>query len=164
MENEIFEQIQGFEHYTISNFGNVVNKKNNKVSGFIDKDGYLKVALFKNKKIRRNFFVHRLVAIHFVQNPEKKPEVNHKDGDKSNIFYRNLEWSTRSENQQHAYDTGLQKIQKGEERYNSKLTNENILFIRKNKGVITQQKMGDMFGVNRSLISNIINNKKWKNV
>jgi hypothetical protein len=56
---------------------------------------------------RKYFLIHRLVAQTFIPNPENKPEVNHKDGNKHNCYYKNLEWVTPSENKQHAFDTGL---------------------------------------------------------
>ena len=66
--------------------------------------GYVKVRI--NKK---DYFVHRLVAIAYLNNPQKKDTVNHIDGNKENNHVSNLEWCTRSENCKHAYDTGLQK-------------------------------------------------------
>lgn len=69
-------------------------------------NGYMVVYLRQNgKNLRR--YVHRLVATEFIDNPEGKPEVNHKDGDKTNNRVCNLEWVTREENIQHAEEHGL---------------------------------------------------------
>ncbi len=67
--------------------------------------GYKVIRLFS--KIYR---AHRIIAETFIPNPENKPEVNHIDGNKSNNDISNLEWVTPSENNQHAYDTGLAKL------------------------------------------------------
>jgi len=64
--------------------------------------GYKKIN-FKNK----SYYVHRLVAMVYVPNPDNKPEVNHKDGNKLNNHYSNLEWCTTYENRRHAIDNKL---------------------------------------------------------
>lgn len=73
-----------------------------------DKDGYKKISLHNNVK-RKRFFVHRLVAIAFINNQEGKPVINHKDGNKQNNHVDNLEWVTNSENDIHAFKTGLRQ-------------------------------------------------------
>jgi hypothetical protein len=68
--------------------------------------GYPGVCLCKRGK-QEIVLVHRLVAIAFISNPYHKPEVNHKDGDKTNCNVRNLEWVTQVENERHALRMGL---------------------------------------------------------
>lgn len=61
--------------------------------------------------------LHRAVALTYIPNPENKPDVNHKDGDKENNHVDNLEWMTRKENIKHGYDTGLIVSKKGKEHH-----------------------------------------------
>lgn len=106
---EIYKEIQGFKDYYISNYGNVVSCKRKKpiiLAPKVDKDGYYCVCLRKDNK-NHHYTIHRLVAIHFIDNLFDKPCVNHKDGNKTNNLVTNLEWVTISENTKHAYDTGL---------------------------------------------------------
>lgn len=92
--------------YKIDENGNVFTlRKKRFLKPHVDKWGYLKVTLTKNK-ISKSTFVHRLVAINFINNLENKPQVNHIDMNKQNNNKSNLEWVNNSENIQHAYDNG----------------------------------------------------------
>lgn len=93
--------------YTIREDGEVRNRHGHIIAQQESDGGYLRVELWQNAKGRK-FLVHRLVAEAFVPNAEGKPQVNHIDGDKTNNTASNLEWVTQSENQLHAYRTGLQ--------------------------------------------------------
>lgn len=73
-----------------------------------DNKGYKRVVLrHRGDNTSYGRYVHRLVAEHFVPNPNGYAEVNHIDGDKSNNHYSNLEWCTRKQNIDHAWSTGL---------------------------------------------------------
>jgi hypothetical protein len=64
--------------------------------------GYFNVVLCGKGRERKSIKLHRLVAEAFVPNPEGKPQVNHKDGNKQNNSADNLEWVTEKENMEHA--------------------------------------------------------------
>ena len=98
--------INDFPNYSISNLGNVMNNKSNKMMKLNVKSGYYHVGLINNKN-RSIFKVHRLVALAFIENIENKPEVNHKDGNKLNNSVKNLEFVTNKENQIHKFQSGL---------------------------------------------------------
>lgn len=122
--NEIWVDVIGFNgFYKVSNFGNIKKHLGSNQFGIfhIDKNiqpyenekGYLKVGLTINKK-RKIEKVHRLVAKHFIPNPKEYPEVNHKDGNKLNNHYSNLEWCNRKQNMKHASDNNLLSNRYGE--------------------------------------------------
>ena len=118
---EIWKDIVDYENlYQVSNLGRVrsldriiVDSRNVRKFKGVDlkkhkkKSGYLTVQL-KHK----DFQIHRLVAKAFIPNPDGKPQVNHKDGDKQNNRVDNLEWCTCEENINHAYKSGLKNGKK----------------------------------------------------
>lgn len=110
MKKEIWKPIIGYEsNYIISNFGQVKNIKTGKIlKGDINNAGYKRITLFT--PIKKRFFVHRLVAMHFVKGFDVELVVNHIDGNKLNNNADNLEWVTRSENDLHAYQNNLRHI------------------------------------------------------
>lgn len=95
-------------HY-ISEIGVVINTKTGKVkTQRVAKNGYYTVNIIENNKATV-MYVHRLLALTFIPNPENKRTVNHIDGNKLNNSLSNLEWSTDKENIKHAYDNNLNK-------------------------------------------------------
>lgn len=176
---EIWKPIKGYEgYYEVSNLGRVkalkrtVNKgkchrtwEEHYLKYAPDKCGYIRLALAKDG-INKTFKVHRLVADAFIDNPDNKEEVNHIDGDRQNNRVENLEWCTRSENIIHAYKNGLIKLKTGENNPSSKLTWEEVNYIRKvyiprhkEYGTIPLSKR---FNVHKKTISRIVRNEVWK--
>lgn len=102
-----FKDIKGYEGvYQISEEGYIKSKYGHLTNGWLHSDlGYRKAKLYKDKK-HKSYFLHRLVAIAFIPNPENKPCVNHIDSDPRNNNASNLEWCTQSENVQHASRSG----------------------------------------------------------
>ncbi|AEZ66360.1 HNH endonuclease [Pectobacterium phage phiTE] len=90
-----------------SDTGTPVFQKGTVLKTTRDRLGYLNVGLSLGKGKSKRKRVHRLVAENLIPNPRGLPQVNHKDGDKSNPCGDNLEWTDNSGNVQHAVDTGL---------------------------------------------------------
>lgn len=143
MEKEIWKFHPYFGRLVqFSNLGRVksfVRYSNGKIldNKDIDSGGYLRVFI-AGKRYRP----HRFIAELFVPNPENKPEVNHIDGNKLNNRADNLEWTTRSENQKHAYKLGLQKPSEKQKQAASKWNKEHRI-----KKVYQYDAKGDLLNV-----------------
>ena len=96
-EKEIWLEISDHEEYEVSNFGNIIKSKTGKMLTPKIENGNYNVVLVCSDGKRRTYLIHRLVALAFLENPEKKDLVIHKDKNKSNNRVSNLEWKTRSE-------------------------------------------------------------------
>ena len=101
---EVFVDIKGYEgEYQISTLGNVKSLKTNKIlTPTPHTKGYLKAQLMHDGK-RKMFYIHRLVAEAFLDNPNVLPQVNHKDGNRKNNAVDNLEWCSCQENIVHSW-------------------------------------------------------------
>jgi hypothetical protein len=174
---EVWSSIKNFSYYKISNLGRVksidkpiqdsLGRKRIQKGRFIKQFGYegnyYTVNMTDDEGIRRRKYVHRLLAETFLLNPENKPQVNHKDGNKFNNLLHNLEWVTIKENNIHAYEKGLKKSRKGEGHHNKKLTEKEVLEIISLKG-ICQKDIAAAYGITTSNVSQIINKKKWRHI
>lgn len=119
-EQEIWKDISSYEgRYQVSNYGRVksygFNKTTSSGGNYITKPqllkswintlGYVKVGLtIKTGAKSKHYSVHRLVGEAFIDNPDNKPQINHKNGIRHDNRVENLEWSTASENVQHSFD------------------------------------------------------------
>ena len=94
-----------FDKVSTSNLGRIKVKNNNPTYGTLSKNGYYDIIVFNNKEKKfKTFRVHRLVCLTFLENPENKPFVNHKDENRLNNKIENLEWMTNKENVNHSLD------------------------------------------------------------
>lgn len=130
--------------------------------GSVDFFGYVYVTLYKNG-IESKKKVHRLVAQAYIANPKLLPEVNHKNGIKTDNRVQNLEWCTSKQNHQHALKLGLYDAIIGVNNHAAKLTEENVREIKNNPKTY-QQTFADKFGVNRWQIHAIRAGKTWKHI
>ena len=125
-------EIQGYSGYLIYPDGRVFSKKTNIfMKQHDDGNGYLFVSLNPSKKI------HRLVAIHYIPNPENKKEVDHIDRDKSNNDISNLRWVSSKENCMNRTPKRVHKNNKLGEKNISQTTNGNykVMIQRKDLSV-----------------------------
>lgn len=168
---EEWKETKGYEEYfLVSNFGRIFSKRTDKLLTLTKlKNGYLS---FSTRLDGRNckaicLKVHRLVAENFVKNPDNKIQVNHIDGNKTNNMAANLEWCTNSENRLHAIEKGLVTFKKRCEHKNSKLSEEDVEYIRANF-INGHRKFGARalarkFQLHKNTIISIVNNVKYIN-
>jgi hypothetical protein len=124
--------------------------------------GYEIIRLGSNGQ-KKTLTVHRLVALTYLPKVEGCNEVNHKDGNKLNNDFSNLEWTTRSENMKHAIKTGLKVLKTELEHPMCKLSNKQIAEIRKKDtgeyGILS--KIAKEYRVSVSLI-HLITRKQYR--
>ena len=131
-------KIKSLERIAIKKYrGNRVVKERIML-GTINEDGYLKVH-FKNNNRNNSYFIHRLIAQTFIDNPYNKEQINHKDGNKLNNKVDNLEWVTNLENQQHAWRNRL-KYYKGQNDIKVLQFNMDNKFIKEYKSITDAHK------------------------
>lgn len=170
---EIWKDIKGYEgFYRVSNFGRIKSVKRlikrsdgttQKVREHILRSnqsgaGYYQVVLSKNNQSKYPL-VHRLVAEAFLNNPENKTQVNHKDGNKSNNNADNLEWVSCSENAIHAFSHNLRRVNK-----TYKLTPQEMKYVKNHYAFrhpeFNSNALGKRFGVSGTTIMRIVSGKE----
>lgn len=178
--NEIWKPIANTDNvYWVSNLGRVRSvdriisysdgrkelKEGSEIIGCITRNGYRIVGLTVDK-IRKYYTVHRLVAEAFIPNPENKPQINHKNGIRTDNRVENLEFCTQSENMKHSYRVLNRKPPRanlgktGKDSFNSKI----VLQIK--DGNIIAEFYGTceasrITGIAQSQIVSVANNKKY---
>lgn len=176
--SEVWKDIPDFDNlYQISSWGRVKSLRSGSGCEFEQillprktYKGYLTVSACINGARTRNRLIHRLVAKAFLENPENKPQVNHKDLNKENNNLSNLEWVTHMENIAHAVRFRAYKNRVGEDNSNAKLTEAQVKEmlglwkIRENiNKTICRKSLALKYNVTVHCIDNIVYNKKnWK--
>jgi hypothetical protein len=123
----------------------------------LSENGYLRIELNKDKS-HRTFPVHRLVSEAFIGPCPLGKQMDHIDGNKLNNMVGNLEYVTPKENIRRATILGNRRPSKGEQHYAAKLTDSQISEIRRLKiEGVSDQKLGQTFGVSRRYINKIVN-------
>ena len=168
LDGEQWRDIAGYEgRYQVSTMGRVKSLCKSKemiIKPTLRKE-YLRVSfLKKGDRKRLSYQIHRLVAQTFIPNPNNFPQVDHRFGMKFDNSVENLRWATASENTKAAYELGLIKNLEGEEHPNAKLTNAQVIQIRENWGVLSQEELAKKFGVSDATISLVQLGKVFKNV
>lgn len=179
LPDEEWKDVIGYEgFYQISNMGrvkslerniiqwrggNIYKRKRILIQSF-NRDGYLHVKFHKAGK-KCNKSVHRLVGQYFVGNKNNYSDINHKKGVKMDNRASELEWCTKSQNTQHAYDTGLKKKLLGEQTGSSKLKENQVkdirIFIKEG---VPLKDIAAKFNVKYCAIWDIKNNKRWTHI
>jgi len=152
--------------YEVSDCGLVKSLKHNIIlAPGMDTYGYPQVGIYLND-VRFNRKVHRLVAEAFIPNPENKPEINHKDGNKINNDVKNLEWSTTKENIDHAIRTGLRKhidaLSGAYHKYEIDIIHEICKLLE--EGKLQQKEIAEILNVPKGIISEIKCKRIWLSV
>ena len=179
LPNELWLPVKGYEDiYHISNMGrlkvldrvcwvseekkNATRVKREHISARCDsKTWYPSHILIKgDSKVTKT--IHRLVAEHFIPNPENKPQVNHINGLKYDNRVENLEWVTAQENSIHAYATGLSKAKSI---INDEIAREIKILIRdKEQNKLYLRDIANMFGITRHIAKDISRGRTWNHI
>jgi superfamily II helicase len=163
---EIWKDVIGFEgRYYISNLGNV-RSRFKVLKPHLNRDGYMYINMINHGKNNggKTAKVHRLVALHFVENLQNKPHIDHIDGNKFNNVYTNLRWCTHQENITYAWESGIYN-NVGSKHAMSKLTESQVIEIRNklNNGQ-SGRSLANEYNVKGMCISNIKNNITWRHI
>lgn len=149
--------------YQIGCFGTIIGQRG-VLKQRVNYDGYLEVTMGKEKGKRTSVRVHRVVAKCFLPNPNNLPEVNHKDFNRQNARYDNLEWISHQDNVKYSYSEGhyntIKKV--GSNNGRAILNEDNVKQIKiLYKNGTTIKALSDMYNVSWSTISCVVKGKTW---
>jgi len=161
IQKEIWREINEYPGYFISTLGRL-KSKNGYLKFQVNKGGYVLCFLY-NKGVKTTLLLHRVVAFSFLKNKEKYPQINHKNGIKTDNTLINLEWCNQKQNTQHAINIGLLNCKGGDR---PKLNIEIAEKIREEIYISNVSKLARKYLVARTCIQKILSYKtyryKWK--
>lgn len=175
---EIWKEVPEYPRYQVSNLGRVLGPRGFIAGSLHKSTGYLRT-LLRNENGVKEFHFHRIVASAFLGKCPKGYQVNHINCDKLDNRPENLEYITLEENLKHAWENGLGPVGKrhgrhtkpectcrGEKHPNSIMTEKKVIEMRKlrKEKKLSFKELSSIFGISKSQVSNIINNKMWKNL
>ncbi len=165
---EVWKDVEGFEgHYQVSSFGRIkslTRYKSNRWGSLspvaekilkqkVSKSGY-KVVHLRTEDKQAHPSVHRLVALAFIPNQDSKPTVNHIDTIKTNNNVSNLEWSSHSEQMQHAAKNNLLEV-RGAPKYSKEFKSSILDYYNQNS--VSLMQLSKMFNISERTAGRIIN-------
>nr|DAY86026.1 MAG TPA: homing endonuclease [Caudoviricetes sp.] len=162
-EKEIWKDIEDYKGlYQVSNLGRVRSLervdsnghpvKERVLASFPNRNGYLKVNLYRDRHIKQ-VSIHCLVAAAFLDNPDNLPEVNHIDEDKGNNLVENLEWCTALYNTN--YGTRTERAAKANERPIYAVSGSGHRYFFE-----SARKAAELLGLDRSAVSKCLRGKR----
>ena len=149
--------------YRENRYGNTfLNHEERILRNNIRKDGYVNTTLYKDGK-PKSYAIHRLVAQHFLLNPNNYKEINHKDENKTNNCVTNLEWCTGSENVKHSWNNGLEKVTNRMREHCKEIFNKKIYQYSKQGELMKEWESASQAGRELNIFQqSIVNNLKGR--
>lgn len=145
--------------------GDYLSDKWHQLKSNVDRDGYLRVSLYCNRKLHK-YKVHRLVCKAFHGPSPEGLECRHLNGNRTDNSAKNLVWGTKTENQADRVRNGTMNPLRGEKHHAAKLTENNVREIREIYviGNVNQRQLAKLYGVSRWQIGRIIRGQGWQHV
>jgi hypothetical protein len=174
-----WKQVPNYSRYFASTDGEIKTfswKGKNKeaiMKPSLDGSGYLRTMLKRDDGKTHTIKVHRIIAQTFIPNKEDKPQVNHKNGIRSDNRVINLEWVTISENQIHSYNFLDRERKFGEKNSQATLTDAQVIEIRANykygrksrhEGGESKPQIAKRYNTTKYVIGKIVTNQTWKHL